>query len=129
MLPCHHVRFSHKMGFDQLYVRPCQYKIDDALHGRTTSKFVYFLDSTGKLLILQNFFITFNKNKHRDFSVNLSIFLIYTSILLFSRIHIFSFFQQLVCYTTSSCTERSKKVYIYFLHERIQYMRKSQSVW
>ena len=28
-----------------------------ALHGRTTSKFVYFLDSTGELLILQNFLL------------------------------------------------------------------------
>ena len=35
---------------------------------------VYFLHFTGKLLILHNFFITFNKNKHRDFSVNLSNF-------------------------------------------------------
>ena len=40
---------------------------------------VYFLHFTGKLLILHNFFITFNKNKHRDFSVNLSQFLIYIS--------------------------------------------------
>ena len=84
---CHDVKYNH----NQLGL--CQYTyIMHFMGGQSTSKFVYFLDSTGKLLILQNLFITFNKNKHRDFSVNLcNFFDLY--ILIFSMIHIFPFFQ------------------------------------
>ena len=58
--------------FDQL--RPCQHNIYDALHGRTTSEFVYFLDSTGKLLILQNFLLPSIKT---NIGIFLSIYLIF----------------------------------------------------
>lgn len=80
-----------------------------ALHGRTASKFVYFLDSTGKLLILQNFLLP-------SIKTNIGIFLsIYLILLIYISYHVLRDSHFLFLYSSSFVTPyiilyRSKKV-------------------